>query len=136
VHVSEFPGMNIKTIPLMVIAGLFVTVPLAWADSVDETGCVSPDSPFRDGMSHQSPAMQKDKFLHLYKEAECLRKLTEAQGAEWLETEGLLLASQEQADENHWNAANLLVEEALFQSIAALRQAKYEAEAWKHRVVD
>ncbi len=128
--------MNVKTISLMVTAALFLTVSLAWADSVDETGCVSPDSPSRDGLSQQSPAMQKDKFLHLYKEAICLRKLTEAQGAEWLKTESLLLASREQADENHWNAANRLVEEALFQSMAALRQAKYEAEAWKHRVVD
>lgn len=135
-HASELPAMNVKTISLMVTAALFLTVSLASADSVDETGCVSPDSPFRDGVTDKSPAMQKDKFLHLYKEAECLRKLTEAKGAEWLETEGLLLASQEQADENHWNAANLLLEEALFQSMAALRQAKYEAEAWKHRVVD
>lgn len=79
---------------------------------------------------------QEELFKQSYDEAGCLRRAAAAAGAEWLETENLLLRSLEDSEGGHWDSALALVEKARFQAEQALRQAEHEAEAWKHRVVE
>ena len=74
--------------------------------------------------------------MHVYEAAECFRRLASAAGAEWLETEGLLQRSLQEADIGNWETASGLVIKAQFQAETALQQADYEAGAWKHRVID
>jgi hypothetical protein len=75
------------------------------------------------------------EFERRYAEAEQLRLDAAAAGAEWLQTEDLLVASREAAEEGDTSAALALVEEAKFQAEAAMRQAQYESGAWRDRVV-
>ena len=75
------------------------------------------------------------EFERRYAEAEQLRLDAAAAGAEWLQTEELLAASREAAEEGDTSAALALVEEAKFQAEAAMRQAEDESEAWRDRVV-
>jgi hypothetical protein len=75
------------------------------------------------------------EFERRYAEAEQLRLDAAAAGAEWLQTEELLAASREADEHGDTSAALALVAEAKFQAEAAMRQAEYESEAWRHRVV-
>jgi hypothetical protein len=75
------------------------------------------------------------EFERRYAEAQRMRLDAAAVGAEWLQTEELLAASREAAGQGDTSAALALVEEALFQAEAAIRQAEYEADAWRGRVV-
>lgn len=83
-----------------------------------------------------SPDTQRSNFEQQFVVAERLRQLTARAGAEWLETEGLLVRSREQAGSNHWGEALQLVQKACRQAELALQQAEYESEAWKRRVID
>jgi hypothetical protein len=74
-------------------------------------------------------------FERRYAEAEQLRLDAAAAGAEWLQTEALLAASREAAEQGDSSEALALVEEARFQAEAALRQAEHESDAWRDRVV-
>ena len=75
------------------------------------------------------------QFERRYAEAERMRLEAAAAGAEWLQTEALLAASREAAEQGDTNEALALVDEAKFQAEAALRQAEFEADAWRDRVV-
>ena len=75
------------------------------------------------------------EFERRYAEAERMRLDAAAAGAEWLQTEEVLAASREAAEQGDTSAALALVEEAKFQAEAALRQAEHEADAWRDRVV-
>ena len=68
--------------------------------------------------------------------AEKLRQLAASVGAEWLETEGLLFRSREEADRGNWRTALELVQKACLQAELALQQAEYESIAWKSRVIE
>ena len=77
----------------------------------------------------------EEQYKRSYNEAECLRRAAAAKGAEWLETEKLLLRSIEEAGNGRWENALALAEKGRFQAEQALHQAEYEAEAWKGRVL-
>jgi len=79
---------------------------------------------------------QEELFKQSYDEAECLRRAAAVAGAEWFETENMLLRSLEDSEGGHWDSALALVNKARFQAEQALRQAEHEAEAWKHRVIE
>ena len=74
-------------------------------------------------------------FERRYDEAERLRVEAAAVGAEWLNTEKLLHSAREAAEQGNEEDALALVDEAKFQAEAAIRQAEYEATAWRDRVV-
>lgn len=70
-----------------------------------------------------------------FDEAENLRVQAVARGYEWIGTAGLLEEAEALAAEGDTDGALALVEQARFQSAAALEQADREAEAWKGRVL-
>jgi len=100
---------------------------------MDETACLSPAGV---ALQSDSGVTQEAFFRRSYAEAECLRKAAAAAGAEWLETEKLLLRSLEEAESSHWETASQLVQKAQFQAGKALQQAEQEERTWKHRVID
>ena len=69
-----------------------------------------------------------------FDEAEQLRQQAAEQGYEWIATADLLEQAEKLAEEGDTEGALALVEQARFQSAAALQQATREAEAWKGRV--
>jgi hypothetical protein len=74
-------------------------------------------------------------FERRYAEAERLRGEAAALGAEWLGTEDMLEAARDAEEQGETDRALVLVEEARFQAEAAIRQAEYESDAWRDRVV-
>jgi hypothetical protein len=74
-------------------------------------------------------------FERRFDEAEALRQQAAQRGYEWIGTAGLLDQARAAADRGDTDAALQLVEQARFQADAALRQADYEAKAWRDRVV-
>jgi hypothetical protein len=68
-------------------------------------------------------------------EAERLRAEAAAAGSEWLDTEALLNRAKDEAANENMEAACSLLELAVFQANAAIRQAEHEADAWRKRVV-
>jgi len=120
----------------LVSISLFTVAQPIRASTMPESACRSPEPAEHEDMVVKKPATQKDIFMHSYEVAECLRRLASAKGVEWLETEGLLVRSLQEADKGNWETASGLVKKAHFQADAALQQAEYEAGAWKQRVVD
>ena len=76
------------------------------------------------------------EFERRFDEAESLRQQAAAQGYEWIATAGLLEQAEALAADGDEEGALALVEQARFQSAAALEQAEREAEAWKGRVLE
>lgn len=68
-------------------------------------------------------------------EADCLRQAASRAGGEWLKTGEILDRAREAAKNGETDKARKLAEQARFQAITALGQAKHEAEAWKERVI-
>jgi hypothetical protein len=68
-------------------------------------------------------------------EAEHLRAKAAAAGSEWLDTEALLNRAKDEAANENMEAACSLLELAVFQASAAIRQAEHEKDAWRKRVV-
>jgi hypothetical protein len=56
-------------------------------------------------------------------------------GYEWIETEKLLQQAKEAHDAGDFELAFELVDKARLQGVAAVKQAEYEAGAWRGRVV-
>ena len=110
---------------------LLVTLPTL-AVSAEESECHSPWGQFSDSGGETSGKYFQQQFAV----AEHLRQAAASKSAEWLETEGLLVRSQEEAGNGEWSAAFQLVQKACLQAELALQQAEYESEAWKHRVVN
>lgn len=102
------------------------------AISAEDTVCLPPQLQ----VSGSVPAENSEYFEHRFATAEQLRLSAAAAGAEWLETEALLLGSRKLAANGNWSAAQQLVYKACFQAETALQQAAYEAEAWKGRVIE
>ena len=75
------------------------------------------------------------EFEQRYDAAERLRQSAAAFGYEWIGTADLLEQARASEASGDRETALALVEQARFQSIAALEQAEHEAEAWKKRVV-
>ena len=75
------------------------------------------------------------EFEQRFDEAESLRQQAAAQGYEWIGTAGLLEQAEALAADGDAEGALALVEQARFQSAAALEQAEREAAAWKGRVL-
>ena len=75
------------------------------------------------------------EFEQRFDEAESLRQQAAAQGYEWIATAGLLEQAEALAADGDAEGALALVEQARFQSAAALEQAEREAAAWKGRVL-
>ena len=133
---SENPDMNIKTTSLLILISLFIKTQPAWAVTTDGVDCLPSGQVNQPEDTARSPVTPKMIFRQSYDKAECLRRAAAAKGAEWLETESLLLQSQEEAEKANWEAAYQLTQKAQFQAETALRQAEQEAGAWPHRVVD
>ena len=132
-HANENDSMNRATPGVVFMTGLLVAFQPALADNAEAVGCDS---------DHENPAVlktnketEKDIYVRAYTEAECLRLAAAKAGAEWLKTESLLLRSQEESENEKWELAMQLVQQARFQAEAAVKQAGTEASAWKHRVV-
>ena len=122
-----------KILTSMMLACLLVNPLPARAVETGEPNC-SPSA--RQTQQTQGRAQTpEEQYKRLYDEAECLRRAAAAKGAEWLETEKLLLRSIEEAGNGRWENALLLVQEARLQAEQALHQAEHEAEAWKGRVL-
>jgi len=75
------------------------------------------------------------EFERRFDEAEHLRRQAAAEGYEWVATAGLLEQAKGLAADGDTEGALRLVEQARFQSAAALEQAEREAQAWKGRVL-
>ncbi|MCH5375106.1 MAG: hypothetical protein JJ992_14120 [Planctomycetes bacterium] len=75
------------------------------------------------------------EFEKRFDEAEHLRQQAAERGYEWIGTADLLEQAEGLAAEGDTESALELVEEARFQSAAALAQAEREAGAWQRRVV-
>ena len=112
--------------------GLLLVVQPALALSAEKSECRPPREQYYDS----SPETNKGYFEQQFTAAEQLRQAAATAGAEWLETEGLLLRSREKAGSGDWSAALQLVQKACLQAELALQQAEYELQAWKRRVVD
>jgi len=78
---------------------------------------------------------KRSEFEQRFDEAESLRQQAAAQGHEWIATAGLLEQAAALAADGDAEGALALVEQARFQSAAALEQAEREAAAWKGRVL-
>jgi hypothetical protein len=74
-------------------------------------------------------------FDRQYEAAEALRQQAAARGYEWIGTASLLEQARDEAEQGNTEAALEFVAKARFQSEAALRQADFEAEAWRDRVL-
>ena len=133
---SERSGMNIKTTSLLIFISLFIKTQPAWAVTTTALNCLPSGQVNQPENIVRSPVTPENIFRQSYDKAECLRRAAAAKGAEWLETESLLLQSQEEAEKANWETAYQLAQKAQFQAETALRQAELEAEAWRHRVVD
>ena len=114
------------------IFSLLLVIQSALAISAEEPECRPPRGQYSDN----SDETNKEYFEQQFSVAEQLRQAAAAAGAEWLETEGLLIRSQEEADNADWSTALQLVQKACLQAELALQQAEYESEAWKGRVVN
>ena len=79
-------------------------------------------------------AMQHINFGRL-KEAEELRASAAAAGFEWRKTAELLREARQRHQAGEAQQASQLLHQARTQAELALRQAEYEAEAWRKRVV-
>ena len=112
--------------------GLLLVIQPALAVSAEEPECRQP----RGKYSASGPQANREYFEQQYTVAEHLRQAAAAAGAEWLETEGLLIRSQQEAGNGDWSTALQLVQKACLQAGLALQQAEYESEAWKNRVVN
>ena len=112
--------------------GLLLVIQPALAVSAEESECHPPRGQFSD----ISPETNSKYFEQQFTVAEHFRQAAAAAGAEWLETEGLLVSSQEKAANGDWSTAFQLVQKACLQAELALQQAEYESEAWKRRVVN
>ena len=75
------------------------------------------------------------EFERRFDDAESLRLQAAEQGYEWIGTAGLLEQAEALAAKGDTDGALALVEQARFQSAAALEQADREAAAWKGRVL-
>ena len=126
--------MNKVTPGVLFIIGLLITFQPVLADNVEETGCVR-DQESSEAVSKRNKETEKDFYVRAYTEAEYLRLAAASAGAEWLKTESLLVRSKQESENENWETAIQLVQKARFQAETALRQAAYEASAWKHRVV-
>ena len=128
--------MILKILSSTVLTSLLVSTPPAWADEAEGTVCSPPGEPAQTKEMKGRALTQQEQFKKSYDKAECLRRAAAVKGAEWLETENLLLLSLEETEEGRWKSALALVEKARFQAEQALRQAEHEAEAWKQRVLE
>ena len=133
-RVNEGNSMN-RVIPgVLFVTTLLITFQPVLADIVEETGCVhGEENP--DVVSKTNKDAEKDFYVRVYTEAQCLRLAAARAGAEWLKTESLLVRSQEESENENWDTAIQLAQKARFQAETALRQAAYEASVWKHRVL-
>lgn len=95
-------------------------------DAVNET--TNPDFQVNHGIADDQ------QFKQAIKEAECFSSSASSANAEWLETAGLIELARHAATQENWDQAVHYALKARFQALAALKQAEYEAEAWKRRV--
>jgi len=135
VRVNNDIVMSLKTLSIITLACVFIATKSVRAEDVGGSSCSMPGVGTQIKDIKGRVLTHEELFKQLYDEAECLRRAAAAAGAEWLETETLLLRSLEEADEQRWDSALALAEKARFQAGQALRQAEHEVEAWKHRVV-
>jgi len=114
------------------LIGLSFVIHPALAVSEEESKCHTVQGPDSD----TNPGENKERFEYRITVADKLRLSAASAGAEWLETEGLLLRARVEADSDSWGTALQLVQKACRQAELALQQAEYESKAWKNRVVD
>ena len=132
VRASRTVGMTTNRKIVRLLFGLLLVIQPALCVSAEESECRPP----REQFSDRSPGTNREHFKQQFTVAEHLRQMAAAAGAEWLETEGLLASSQEEAGNGEWSTALQLVQKACLQAELALQQAKYESVAWKKRVVN
>lgn len=127
--------MILKVLSIMMLACSFVNAQPVQADETRESVCSPSGGPATIKKAKGRGQIPEELFKQSYDGAECLRQAAAAKGAEWLETESLLLRSIEEADGGRWENALTLVQKAHFQAEQALSQAEHETEAWKRRVL-
>ena len=109
---SESPDMKIKTASLLILINLFVKTQPVWAETTVALVCLPSGQVNQPENIARSPVTPKNIFRQSYDQAECLRRAAAAKGAEWLETESLLLQSQEEAEKANWETAYQLAQKA------------------------
>jgi hypothetical protein len=114
------------------IVGLLFVVQPVLAISAEGSKCDLPQQQ----VSGSSPGEERALFEQSLTTTDHLRQMAATAGAEWLETEGLLIRAREEARDSNWKTAFQLVQKACHQAELALQQAEYESGAWKNRVVD
>ena len=133
---SRLFSMSGNRIITKVVIGLLCASQTAMAIGVETTVCDQRMDYSQDEHSDSNHEIKNQLFQKQFTTAANLRQTASEAGAEWLETEGLLLLSQEQANNNNWHTAFQLVQKACLQAELALQQAETESESWKRRVVD
>ena len=129
---SKTNDMTINSKIVRIFFGLIFVILSALAVSAEESECQPPKGQFSDS----SPETNRKFFEQQISVAEHLRQTAASKGAEWLETENLLIRSREEAGDGNWDAAFQLLQKACAQAELALQQAEYESKAWKSRVVN
>ena len=76
-----------------------------------------------------------EQFDTLHSKAILALEAASAASTEWLSTADLLKKSEVAAQQENWNAAVLLAQQALHQAEMSLQQSNSEAKAWRSRVV-
>ena len=127
--------MVAKSLTSIIFAWLLVSYIPALAVESGEPNCLPNAKQVKVEETEGRAQSAEEQYKRLYNEGECLRRAAAAMGAEWLDTEKLLLRSIEEASSGRWENALALAEKGRFQAEQALHQAKYEAEAWKGRVL-
>ena len=129
---SKTNDMTTNSKIVRIFFGLIFVILPALAVSAEESKCDLPKGQFSDSNS----GINREYFEQRISVAEHLRQTAASKGAEWLETENLLIRSREEAGDGNWNVAFQLLQKACVQAELALQQAEYESKAWKSRVVN
>jgi hypothetical protein len=79
-------------------------------------------------------AETRESFQASYEAAEAARMKADALGHEWRDTAEILEQAKTEADQDHFDEAVKLAEEAKFQSERAIEQAESQAKLWQEVV--
>jgi len=128
--------MSGNSMTARILIGLLFVFQTALAVGEDATVCHPHREYLPDKDLDTDTEVKNRHFEEQFVIAEDLRRKAAKAGAEWLETEDLLIHSQQLTDSGKWSAAIQLVHKACLQSELALQQAVTESKAWKRRVID
>ena len=128
--------MSLNRMTAWILIGLLFLFQTALAAGEDATVCQTHREHSQDRDTDTDPGEKNRFFQEQFDLAEDLRRKAAEAGAEWLQTEDLLIQSRKLAASEQWSAAMQLVDKACLQSELALQQSITESKAWKKRVID